>query len=156
MSYDIRIRDIDEQPTGVVDGNVDVDSIAAFLGPAFAEVARAAAAQDIVIVGPPFGRFRPRSDGIWNVEAGFPMARTIEPTGRVESASLPAGRCASTVHVGSYDTVESAYIALTQWIAEHGYATTGEPWECYLDDPDVPLPRTEIIMPIVWPVASGN
>ncbi len=151
MSYDIRIRDLSEQPTGIVRGDVTVEAIPAFLGPAFEAVVRAAADQDIEIVGPPFGRFLPLPGGRWNIEAGFPLARTLAETGPVESASLPEGPCACTVHAGGYDTVESAYIALTQWISEHGYATIGEPWECYLDAPDAPQPRTEVFMPVVRP-----
>lgn len=151
MSYDIRIRDLPRQPAAIVRGAVTVEAIPAFLGPAFDAVVRAAADQGIEVVGPPFGRFLPLPDGRWNIEAGFPLAGDLVETGPVEPSSLPAGPCACTVHDGGYDTVESAYIALTQWISEHGYATTGEPWECYLDAPDAPRPRTEVFMPVVRP-----
>ncbi|RVW08668.1 AraC family transcriptional regulator [Prescottella agglutinans] len=151
MSYDIRIRDLPRQPAAIVRGAVTVEAIPAFLGPAFDAVVRAAADQGLEVVGPPFGRFLPLPDGRWNIEAGFPLAGDLVETGPVEPSSLPAGPCACTVHDGGYDTVESAYIALTQWISEHGYATTGEPWECYLDAPDAPRPRTEVFMPVVRP-----
>ncbi|GAB2646852.1 GyrI-like domain-containing protein [Prescottella soli] len=151
MNYDIRIRDLPEQPAAIVRGAVTVEAIPAFLGPAFDAVARAATDQGVEIVGPPFGRFLPLPGDRWNIEAGFPLERDLVEAGPVESASLPAGPCACTVHAGGYDTVESAYVALTQWISEHGYATVGEPWESYLDAPDTPRPRTEVFMPVVRP-----
>ncbi|MCL2535923.1 MAG: GyrI-like domain-containing protein [Nocardiaceae bacterium] len=151
MSYDIRIRDLPERATGVVRGDVTVDAIPAFLGPAFEAVALAATDQGVEIAGVPFGRFLPLPDGRWYIEAGFPLERALVETGRVEPSTLPAGPCACTVHAGGYDTVESAYVALTQWITEHGYMTMGEPWECYLDAPDVERPRTEVFMPVVRP-----
>lgn len=151
MSYDIRIRELSEQPAGSVGSVVSVDAIPRFLGTAFVAVARAAEAAGIEIDGPPFGRFLPLPDGSWHIEAGFPLARDIDPAGPVMPTSLPAGTCASTIHLGGYDTIESAYIALTDWITENHWATTGQAWESYLDEPGAELPRTEVFMPVFRP-----
>ncbi|NKZ91095.1 transcriptional regulator [Rhodococcus hoagii] len=156
MNYDIRFQDRDEQPAAVVAGDVTVDRIADFIGAAFREVVAAAERSGTALAGPPFARYRPLPGGVWNVEAGFPLDREIAPDGRVEPAALPAGPVVTTVHAGGYDTVEPAYIALTSWITEHGYLTVGEAWECYLDGPNVPDPRTEIVMPVTRPDARLN
>ncbi|MFC9517119.1 GyrI-like domain-containing protein [Nocardiaceae bacterium NPDC056970] len=156
MIYDIRLQDRDEHPAGIVAGDVSVDGIAEFIGAAFRAVVAAAESSGIGLAGPPFARYRPLPGGTWNIEAGFPLDRAIAPTGPVEPTSLPAGPAATTMHVGSYDTVEPAYIALTSWITEHGYVTVGEAWECYLDGPDVPNPRTEIVMPVTRPDPQLN
>ncbi|MFM1726305.1 GyrI-like domain-containing protein [Rhodococcus sp. PAM 2766] len=156
MSYDIRLEDRVARPAAVMGGDVSVDDIAGFVGTALREVATAARRAGIDLAGPPFARYRPLPGGAWNVEAGFPLARAIAPAGRVEPTSLPAGPVVATVHVGSYDTVEPAYIALTSWVTEHGYGTVGEAWECYLDDPNVPEPRTEIVMPVTRPDVRLN
>ncbi|QCQ91241.1 GyrI-like domain-containing protein [Rhodococcus sp. SGAir0479] len=148
MSYDIRVRDLPARPTALVADEVSVEAIPLFLGPAFRAVARVVEAADVPITGPPFARYLPMPGGRWHVEAGFSLARPIDATGTVLPSWLPGGPCASTVHVGGYDTVESAYVALTDWITENDCVTTGQAWECYLDDPDAELPRTEVFMPI--------
>ncbi|PTR27403.1 effector-binding domain-containing protein [Rhodococcus sp. OK519] len=156
MNYHIRLEERDEQPAAAVCGDVPVEDIAGFIGGAFRQVVAAAEESGIRLAGPPFARYRPLPGGSWNIEAGFPLTRAIETTGRVEPTSLPAGPAVTTLHVGAYDSVEPAYIALTSWITEHGFVTVGEAWECYLDDPDVADPRTEIVMPVVRPDANLN
>jgi effector-binding domain-containing protein len=60
----------------------------------------------------------------------------------------PAGDVARTLHTGSYDTLPGAYHAVIEWAASHGFAITGDPWETYLDGPEVSQPRTEICFPV--------
>ena len=60
---------------------------------------------------------------------------------------MPGGRVATTLHVGDYAGVGSAYDAASQFLTDEGYEVAGAPWECYLDDPEVPEPRTEVFMP---------
>jgi effector-binding domain-containing protein len=51
------------------------------------------------------------------------------------------------MHVGDYAGLGAAYEAATAWLTDNGYVVTGEPWECYLDGPEVPEPRTEVFIP---------
>jgi effector-binding domain-containing protein len=71
----------------------------------------------------------------------------VTAAGRVEPAVLPGGTVARTLHVGSYDTVAAAYEATESYLTDNGYEPSGPAWECYLDEPDVPQPRTEVFMP---------
>jgi effector-binding domain-containing protein len=147
MSYDIEVIDLPEQPAAVVTGRVEHLGIADFVGPAFREVMQVVQHQGLQPAGPPFGRYRPTEDGGWDITAGFPVSDPPNSNGRVVGMTLPGGAVARTLHVGSYATVGAAYEAVDSWLGAHGYAPAGEPWESYLDGPDVATPRTEVCYP---------
>jgi len=146
-TYEVRLADLQEQQAAVVHGRITMDQIADFLGGAFGEVMGVVAAQDMHPVGPPFARYHFAEGGTVEVEAGFPVSGAVGPSGRVEPTALPGGRVATTMHVGDYAGVGSAYDAAAQFLTDEGYEVAGAPWECYLDDPEVPAPRTEVFMP---------
>jgi effector-binding domain-containing protein len=148
MGYDVELVDLQEQRTAVVHGHVLYEDIAEFLNGAFHEVAEALAQQDAGPAGPPFAQYAVRSDG-FDVEAGFPTSAPVEPVGRVVPSLLPGGRAARTVHRGAYSEVAAAYDALAAWVTDDGYRPDGAPWECYLDEPDVPDRRTMVYLPCV-------
>lgn len=146
MNITVEQVDLPAARTLVVRGHTAFSDIAEFLGRAFAETVAAATTQGLGLAGPPFGRYQPAEDG-WDVEAGFPVAGSPAPAGRVEVSSLPAGAAVKVLHQGRYDDVGSAYRALEEWIAGHGFKANGQAWESYLDEPNAPKPRTEIIQP---------
>lgn len=147
MSYDIEVIDRPEQPAAVVRSQVEHHGIAEFLGAAFGEVMQAVQRQGLQPVGPPFGRYRPTGAGGWDVTAGFPVTGPPTSDGRVGATTLPGGAVARTLHVGSYATVGAAYEAVGSWLGTHGYAPAGEPWESYVDGPEVATPHTEVCFP---------
>jgi len=157
-TYEVRMADLQEQHAAVVCGRVTMDRIADFLGGAFSEVVQVVAAQGLHPTGPPFARYRfleedgaqgTASGGLkeLDIEAGFPVSGGLAQAGRVEAAKLPGGHVATTLHVGSYDDLGAAYDAAQQFLTDEGYEVAGAPWECYLDEPEVPEPRTEVFMP---------
>ena len=147
MDYEVELVELSEQPTAAVSGDVEHDGIPGFLGHAFGEVMGLLARQGLQPVGPPFARYRATDDGGWHIEAGFPVGGTPTADGRVQPMSLPGGRAARTTHVGDYAELSAAYEAVTGWLTEHGYAVAGDPWECYLDGPEVAHPRTQVVFP---------
>ena len=51
----------------------------------------------------------------------------------------------------TFQKIEPAYNALSQWIADNGYEPTGVAYEMYLNDPMQTLPqelRTQIVFPL--------
>ncbi|MCL1838234.1 MAG: MerR family transcriptional regulator [Propionibacteriaceae bacterium] len=66
---------------------------------------------------------------------------------------LPATTVASTVHVGSFDAVGTAYTALYEWIEANGHHPSGSIRESYIDGPwnkdDEADYVTEIQVPLV-------
>jgi effector-binding domain-containing protein len=146
MRYETQFVDLQAQHTAVVRGHVATEQIPEFLGAAFAEVITVLDKQGLHPTGAPFGRYRPTDTGL-EVAVGFPCSDVVEPLGRVEPDTLPAGRAARTMHVGAYGDVGAAYEASTRWLTDEGCVVAGEPWESYLDGPEVPEPRTEVFIP---------
>lgn len=145
-TYEIQLVDLAWQPTAAVRGHAAVTDLPAFLGSAFGEVMRVLTEQDRAPVGPPFARYRPTGDG-FDVEAGFPTSGPVVASGRVVAGELPGGPVAEVMHRGSYEDVAAAYEAVADWLAQHGCVPLGEPWESYLDGPEVPVPRTLVRFP---------
>jgi effector-binding domain-containing protein len=145
-TFEIARADLQPQRVAVVRAHVPRDGVADLLGGAFGEVMQAVAHQGRRVVGMPFGRYRVTPDG-FDVEAGFPVDAQVEPEGRVEPGELPGGPVAHVVYQGPYDGVGAAYEAAVGWVVDNGDQVVADPWECYLDEPGVPEPRTEIFVP---------
>jgi effector-binding domain-containing protein len=146
VRYEITLERRPEQTAAVIREIVGLDEVSGFLGRAFEEVGGALARQGLYPAGPPFGRYRPVERGS-DVEAGFPTSGPVAPDGRVVATVLPGGEIAETVHIGPYHDVAAAYGAVMEWLGETGREATGDPWEMYLDGPDVEAPRTVVCFP---------
>lgn len=146
MRYTVSFADLQTQDAAVVRGRVEPAGLSAFLGDAFAEVAAAARAQGLRVVGPPFGRYRPVEAG-WEVTAGFPVSAPVRHAGRVTADRLPSCHVAHTVHHGPYADVGAAYAAAQAYVVDNGYEPSEAPWESYLSEPDVAEPRTAVFVP---------
>ena len=142
----VQVAEHRAEPAAVVRGHAVEAELPAFLGSAFGEVIEQLARQHIDVAGPPFARYWP-ADGGFDVEAGFPATGSVSPAGRVVPSALPAGTVATTVHRGDYAGLGRTYSDVEEWLAAHGYAGTGAPWESYLDGPEVPEPRTQVTFP---------
>lgn len=148
MAYNVIIETLPTQNVAAVSARVSRDEIAQFLGGVFAEVLQAAQAQGAQPVGPPFARYAV-VDEAFEVMAGFPVWPAISTSGRVEPGRLPGGDVATTVHRGPYEEVGEAFHAVIDWIAQHGRQIAADPWESYLDGPEVDQPRTKVCFPLV-------
>lgn len=160
MEYSIKTRQITEQPVLVSRRCAPRSGIAAAVGDVLPRVFQHAQEHGIEIVGRPFVRYLDANPEMMTFEPGMPVSpgRAPDTAAREEAGlaleSLPGGTVATTIHVGSYETLPEAYAAIERWMASEGKAAAGAPWESYLTDPStVPDPaewRTEV----VWPVAA--
>ncbi|WP_394251014.1 GyrI-like domain-containing protein [Arthrobacter pityocampae] len=151
----IRIREHDEQLTAGVRERVPMPELTGFFSRAFQETMAALLAQGMQPTGAPFGKYYGPPGAVVDVEAGFPVAVAIAPSGNVVPGRLPAGRVAEAVHIGSFDTMADTYSALERYLADAKLVPDPVVWESYLSDPEVePDPatwRTEVC----WPVHQG-
>lgn len=67
-----------------------------------------------------------------DAEAIVPLKSRVPGTERVKVYELPAATMASTVHHGSYATLNLAYDAALRWIETNGYKIVGPNRELYL------------------------
>lgn len=149
---EIRVTMRDSQPTAGVRERVPMDQLTEFFGRAFQQTAALLEAQGVALAGPPFGKYYGMPTDVVDVEAGFPVTSPIEAAGAVISGSLPGGRVVEAIHVGPYDTMESTYGEVQEYLAQSGLTPGAVMWESYLSDPDAePDPATWRTQ-ICWPV----
>jgi hypothetical protein len=97
---DLKIVELQEQPTAVVREQVAVNALPEFFGRAFAAVSAAMEAQGVQPAGPPFALYRGMPTEIVDVEAGFPVSTTVAAANRVRAGTYcrpaaPFRRCIS-------------------------------------------------------------
>ncbi|TDU83756.1 effector-binding domain-containing protein [Kribbella voronezhensis] len=142
-------RVVTEQPTAVRRATLHQSELAGWFAAAYGEIAGYLGRHGLTAQGYPFARYHLRSDGRFDVEAGFPVEAGIAGDGSVQPSSLPGGHVVTAWHTGPYQEVGQTYALLAGWIAEHGVEQAGDAWEIYHDPPtgSPALWRTEVIQP---------
>lgn len=148
--YEIEAVELAEQSTAVIRDKVAAEELPNWMPGAFSEVGGLLAQAGIKPTGPPFARYL-REDGVFEVEAGFPVGSPVIGEGRVEPSWLPAGSAITALHSGPYETLPDTIRALEDWIEGHGHEEAGAYWEVYLtnpnQEPDVSEWHTKVVMP---------
>jgi hypothetical protein len=127
----------------------------------YPELGARIAAAGLEVAGPPYIRYRDFGGETADVELGFPVAggaaerrlpREVELVpGEPGLTTLAGGRAAVGIHVGAYAGLHGTWREVEAWIAAHGLAVAGAPWESYVDNPDLVPPellRTQVVMPV--------
>jgi effector-binding domain-containing protein len=65
--------------------------------------------------------------------------------------TLPGGRAAKTVHVGSYETLSAEYRRIEGYLEEHGLRAGEGPWESYVDD-SATTPHDKVRTEVYYPL----
>jgi effector-binding domain-containing protein len=154
MTYEIQVRERDEQPFVAVRTRTSIAALPEVCGrhfPAlYGHVAQAGSAPaGAAFIRYPGEDFDP--DDV-DVELGVPVAGPIPGGGGITAGTLPAGREAATVHAGAYEAISLAYQALEAWIAEHGHETAGPPRETYLVGPPEATDPEQFRTELAWPL----
>jgi effector-binding domain-containing protein len=147
---DVRIVELQEQPTAVIREQVAMTALPEFFGRAFAAVSAAMEAQRVQPAGPPFALYHGMPTEIVDVEAGFPVPTTVAAVNGVRAGMLPECRAVQAMHVGSYDSLSMTYEAVKQRMREDGLSASDDMWEYYLSDQSTD-PATWRTL-VVWPV----
>jgi effector-binding domain-containing protein len=104
------------------------------------------------IEGVPILRYLKTGADEVEIEAGFPVAQAVAEKGRIKNGQLPAGRTLIGWHVGPYEGLPAAHLALAAHAAERKLKPRGPSWEVYWTDPGVvPEPsrwRTQLFLPV--------
>jgi len=145
-------RTLVPQPTATIRDTIAMADVGPWMATAFGEVMAYLGEIRSAPAGPPFARYFSMPGETIDVESGFPVIAPVAPRGRIVASELPGGPAAVTTHMGSYETLDTAYAAIQEWMAEHGRQPGGPFWEVYFTDPnEVPDPaqwRTEVYQPL--------
>lgn len=151
MGYRIKVLELDDQPTLTIRATNPVDKLPEFFGKAFGGVMAYLQELGEEPTGMPFGAYYNLDMTALDVEAGFPVAKVFPGKGEVKSSTISGGTFLSTMHIGSYDSMEPAYDALKKWARDNGYEPSEIAYEFYLNDPNESpgtVPETEIRIPV--------
>jgi effector-binding domain-containing protein len=136
MMGEIRITEQTEQRTAGIREKVTAVALTEFFARAFAGTLSALAAEGLYPYGAPYGKYYGRVGSLLDVEAGFPVAATIEDAGGVRAGTLPGGRIVEADHHGSYDSLEDTYAAIERFCSDSALKPAPVMWERYLVGPD--------------------
>jgi effector-binding domain-containing protein len=141
------------QASATIHLTVPRDQIQSVMGPAMQEVMQTVAAQGAQPAGPLFSYHRHIPTDTFDFEVGVPVARPVDPAGRVQPSELPATRIARTIYRGPYEGLGDAWCEFMDWMKSQQLKPAADLWECYLAGPessDNPADwRTELNRPLL-------
>lgn len=149
MQYDVQVEDREGVPIASVRKEINQSDIGAWVSEAAQVIFPALGAAGLRPIGPMYSRYHTWADDRTDCEVGIPISGSA-PAG-LTASEIPAGRSASTVHVGPYDTIPAAYEALTRWMENAGVASGPGPYEVHLSDPAT-TPPDQLKTEVVWPL----
>lgn len=152
MFYPCEIKDQPAQPTLVVKTVLPAAELPGAIGAAYGAVLAHLNALGETPAGPPFVAYFNMDMQNLEVEMGFPVAKPLAGTERLQAGQLPTGKIVTCLYVGPYEEMVPAYSALEAYAKENGYEPTGVAYETYLNGPaDVTSPQeyqTQIMFPL--------
>ena len=124
-----------------------------FFDRSFRTLPQAIIGQGRAITGAAFCLYHGIPADTFDLEAGFVVDAAIIPSGDVVPGSLPGGRVARLIHVGSYDGLPGSWDRLHTWVAANGLSRGEGWWEAYLTQPtpdtDPATLRTELNLQVL-------
>jgi effector-binding domain-containing protein len=151
MSYKCDVKEQATQPTLAIRTRTAVQELGRVLGEAYGTIAQYLGQLGEQPAGPPFAAYYNMDMQDLDVEIGFPVARELPSQGDIQASEIPGGKVATCLYTGPYSDIEPAYNALSRWVEENGYGTTGVAYEVYLSDPQETPPeelQTQIVFPL--------
>lgn len=151
MSYSCELSSIEAHPALTIRSRGTVDDLPDIFESSFASLVAYLEELGEDIAGPPFAIYYNLEMEELDVEMGLPVARALPGKGDITSIQIAAESAASTIHTGPYEEIESAYLALAEWMNQNGHEPAGASYEFYLNDPGTTDPeelQTVIFMPL--------
>ena len=151
MTYPCEIKDQAAQPTLSIRTHAAVEQLPQVFGQTYGAIMQYLGELGEQPVGMPFAAYYNMDMENLDIEIGFPVSRPLPDRGELKSGALPAGKIATTMHFGPYDSIGPAYEALTQFVQTSGYAPSGVAYEFYFSPPETPPAeiQTQIMFPLL-------
>ena len=153
MTIDPELVEVDPATTAVIPAVVTFAGLRDFFDQAFRTLPPAIIGQGRAITGAAFCLYHGIPAETFDLEAGFVVDGKITPSGDVRPGSLPGGRVARLIHVGSYDGLGGSWERLHTWVAANGLTRGDSWWETYVTEPtpdtDPATLRTELNLQVL-------
>jgi effector-binding domain-containing protein len=146
------IEEIAAQPALSIRVTIPADAVSKTLATLIPEILGVMTEMGGQLAGPPYCRYHSMEADKIDLEAGVPLKKKVEGKGRVKAAELPAGKTATTWHIGSYDSVSKSQARLAAWLEKKSLQTAGGHWEVYWTDPGVEPDPAKWRTRIYWPL----
>jgi effector-binding domain-containing protein len=151
MDYQCELLERPSQPTLSVRFRAPVQELSQHFGRIYGGIMQYLGELGEHPTGAPFAAYYNMDMQDLDVEAGFPVSKSLPARDDIQPGQLPGGKAATCLYVGPYDQVGPAWEALSQWITEHGHEAAGPAYEMYLNDPNQQPPQepiTQLVLPL--------
>ncbi len=138
QSYVCEIEDRSERPIVSVRTRAAVQDLPQLFGRIYGALMQYISEIGAQPAGEPFAAYYNMDMQNLDVEIGFPVSKPLPDRDDIKGGALPAGKYATMMHVGPYDTLGPAYEVLTQYVNANGYEPTGVAYEFYFSGPETP------------------
>ena len=136
MQYHVETRHQARLPYVAMRTTVPMAEIGPAMGEQFGRLYGWLGAHRVTPVDAPWARYLSVGTDEVEMEIAAPVAEEVAGDGTAISGVLPECEVATTMHVGPYDRLPEAYVAVAAWLREQGAEPSGAMWEVYLDGPD--------------------
>ena len=154
MAYPCEVREQPAQPVLSIRTRTSVQDLPGVIGKAYGAIAQHLGGLGEAPAGPPFAAYYNMDMHDLDVEMGFPVRKPLAGQGEIKASQIPGGKAATCLHTGPYSDLHTGYQALSDWVKQGGYQTTGVAYEIYLNDP-TQTPPQELKTLLMFPLKSA-
>lgn len=145
--YEITTEQLATQTWLTMSESMPREQVPGFLGRAYPSLFAALGAAGLAPAGPPLARYQV-GEHTFHVTAAVPFVGDMSASEPMSVQTVSPTTLATTVHTGPYDGLPAAFHEVIQWIHASGFVISADPWESYLDGPEVAQPRTKVCFPV--------
>jgi effector-binding domain-containing protein len=152
MAYEIEVKDLAPVDVVGIKLRTTPDAIGSDAPAALGRVYEGLDRAGLTPAGLPRLVYHAMDANSWSIETCVPVAGASAAPEGLELRHFDGGRAASTLHVGPYDELGTAYRELEVWIDDQGLESAGAPFDIYLNDPSKVKDPAKFETEAVWPV----
>jgi DNA-binding transcriptional MerR regulator len=157
MGYEVRVKDVPEQPVLSITQNTGIDGLEPFIDRALAALYAHLREAEQEPAGPALGIYHgpvnEEDDG--PVQVCVPLAAPLDGTGDIRPDMLAGATVAYVLTPrkdGQFPEVLAGYDAIWDWAKANGHELTAPPREIWLADPRAEGDAEEPVFEIAWPL----